>query len=100
MKVEEKIFVGVAVFLGAFATAIIVALLNAWAVTKMWAWFIVPIGMPEIGMANIYGLMLIANLMKTNRAIDNAEFAKLLISRIMNILLILGFGWMVHSYFM
>lgn len=38
------------------------ALYTAWVAHLLWRWFVVPLGAPEIGMAHVYGLMLLVRL--------------------------------------
>lgn len=37
---------------------------GAWAFSTLWSWFIVPIGVPAIGYAHAYGLMIVASFLK------------------------------------
>lgn len=45
--------------MGAFVTAIITGIIGAVVATKLWEWFVVPLGMPAIGVAHAYGLLLL-----------------------------------------
>jgi len=37
---------------------------GAWAFSTLWSWFIVPIGLPAIGYAHAYGLMIVTSFLK------------------------------------
>jgi hypothetical protein len=44
------------------ALTLLVSLFKAFVLARLWAYFIVPLGVPGIGQAQAYGLTLIANL--------------------------------------
>lgn len=39
--------------------------------TKLWAWFVVPLGLPEIGIANAYGICLLLVLFTVTKKPDS-----------------------------
>lgn len=43
----------------AFVAALLTGVVGAAVVTKLWEWFVVPLGMPAIGLAHAYGLVLL-----------------------------------------
>lgn len=42
----------------------VIIFVGAWAFQTLFAWFLVPLGLPAIGMAHAYGLMLVASFLK------------------------------------
>lgn len=51
--------------------------LNAWILAKLWAWFLVPLGVPAVGMAHGYGIWVLLGFLWTRpadlRAATDAE---------------------------
>lgn len=79
--------------------------LNAWALTSLWAWFIVPFGLPPIGMAWAMGLSTLASLLRGIRQepkTEGAEALKRLGMAYLNAALLplicLLVGWIAHSF--
>lgn len=75
-------------------------LAGAWALSTLWAWFIVPIGFPAIGWAHAYGIMMLLNLFKLKASdfdtkIDTGfeESIKRLLFFILTYTIAVGFGW-------
>ena len=48
--------------IGEFAVALVVAFWKAFVLTIIWGWFIVPLGVPAIGVLHAYGLLLFTSL--------------------------------------
>ena len=44
--------------------ALLFAVLQAWVITKLWAWFLVPLGLTPIGTVTVLGIMLIWRLVQ------------------------------------
>ena len=53
---------------GKVAALIVMTLISifigAWAFSTLFGWFLVPLGLPPVGMAHAYGLMLVASFLK------------------------------------
>ena len=56
----------------AIAAAIVGTFLNAFALTKMWGWFIVPLGVASIGMAHAWGLTMLISWL-TNHSYKTSD---------------------------
>jgi len=54
-------------------TAIVLYPLYGLAVMLVWRWFVVPLGLPEIGLAHALGLTVIAKLLTANLAINKLD---------------------------
>jgi hypothetical protein len=57
MTTENKTIIGIAV-IATIISAPIVIFYYAFALSYLWLWFLVPLGVPAIGMANALGIML------------------------------------------
>ena len=56
-KEEEKgLYITTAIV---FSLLPVIALLKAFVLTKLWLWFMVPFGLPVIGLAHAYGLTIL-----------------------------------------
>ena len=100
--VAEKVIAGITLATGAFigiiAIMVIESVLNAWALTKLWAWFIVPyFGFLPLCIPVAIGISFIVTFLtyKPNKD-DTGGITFLIFKPIMFVL----FGWVVHTYFM
>jgi hypothetical protein len=73
------------------------ALISGWAMMTLWGWFIVPLGVRAIGMAHGWGLAMMVGLY-THHTPDKREPFDIIVSGLITILLVLGFGWIAHSF--
>jgi len=55
-------WIGILVFI--VGCGIVNALVKLWCIVKLWTWFLVPIGLPLIPRANIYGALLIISILR------------------------------------
>jgi len=83
------------------------ALVYAYSLSWLWLWFVVPLGVPAIGMAHAYGLMVLKNLVWFKYAKDQekSDDLKAIFVKYINVaftapLVCLGFGYLVHTFFM
>ncbi len=56
-----------ALIFGTIALVVISALWRAWVLTVLWTWFIVPLGLPAIGIATAIGASLIVGMFMPNQ---------------------------------
>lgn len=49
---------------GAVAVVAVCAIWSGYVLSILWAWFLVPFGLPEIGVAHAIGIVLIARMLK------------------------------------
>ena len=47
----------------ALVLAPLAVLLKSWVLTIMWGWFVVPLGLPQIGMAHAWGIVMVAAML-------------------------------------
>lgn len=72
MDDAEKIVIGVLVVVGTVMAGVVgafaLALWSAYALTYLWAWFVVPLfALPALSVPQAYGLMLVTGLFKSHR---------------------------------
>lgn len=48
--------------------------LDGWVLSTLWEWFVVPLGLPSIGIPHAVGLLAIASLMLSRKASRKAEY--------------------------
>ncbi len=83
---------------------IVLVFLSAFTVSTLWGWFLVPLGLPVIGMAHAYGLGLLACYITgtTSLASTVAKQDKGAYEGIVTVLLVpclvLLFGYVAHSF--
>ena len=78
--------------------------LRAWAVSALWAWFVVPLGVPQIGMAHALGLVMLLQFTRSVRYSTKEQreaFAAEPFLRVTTDLglapAVVGIGWCVHE---
>jgi hypothetical protein len=79
-------------------------LLYSYTLTKLWHWFLVPVlGLPPIGMAQAYGIMLIVAMLAQPADIKDTEdeisLSKVAKHFYLRPLLTLLFGWVAAQFF-
>ena len=69
----EIIFVvfGVAIMTGIML--ITAYIINGFVLTKLWAWFIVPFGLPELGLAQAIGIAMVIGFLTNQHIPDNKD---------------------------
>ena len=76
-------------------------LVSGWAISTLWAWFVVPLGVVAIGFWHALGLSCLIVFFKLDlKKADPSKFSEVLF-RWMGLLAtevaIVGFGWVYHS---
>jgi hypothetical protein len=94
MKDSDKILAA----LGAIVIIPVSIALNGWAISVMWAWFIVPFGLPQIGIAHAAGISALAGLFKSSAPKNDDDFITVAGKAIFFPLFILFFGWIIHLF--
>jgi hypothetical protein len=102
------IFVCIAFVLLMVGMVLGLALIRAWALTKLWAWFVVPFfGVKPLTVAMAYGLMLIVTLFMQGIATQKADEKdgktgawSILIVSWLGPVITVGAGWVVKTYFL
>ena len=76
------------------------ALFTGFTVSVLWGWFIVPLGMAQIGFAHAYGISLLGSVLMSTRGLNiNGEGGwKTAVVGILINLLALLFGWVAVGF--
>ena len=81
----------------------IAALVGAWVafvLSKLYNWFVVPLGAPAANWWHIWGLFLMVNLLTLGRTAEESDAKKSLsrgIGRIIGAAFVLLIGWLIHG---
>ena len=83
----------------------VAVLLNAWVLTNLWVWFIVPFGIPAIGLAEAAGITLLVFFLakdlttsKKSKEATTKDIANSLIMLFVKPITVLGLGWVIQSF--
>ncbi len=76
---------------------------TGWVLSVLWGWFVVPLGLKQIGLAHAIGLSTVVGLMtgvleqQNSAELEKRPFwSRLLVSTFIR-LLVLGMGWVIHK---
>lgn len=70
----------------------------------LWGWFLVPLGLPPIGVAMAIGLGAIATFMfpssipRTEKGQELEQFVDTLVNWVLKLVLVLAIAWVAHKY--
>lgn len=102
---QEKLVSCLGLLAGAIGFTIIGAILNGWALSILWGWFIVPVfKFPQLTIIQAIGVAMVASLLtKTYSTQDKYKgledrVAELIGSAIVAPVLAVGFGWLVLQF--
>jgi hypothetical protein len=87
--------------IGMLLVLLLLILLRSMVLTKLWDWFIVPLGVLPIGLAHAYGLALTATMFTDRYAAkssDKETGVKVFAYGFAMPLLALGIGWICKSF--
>lgn len=73
---ENELFVGLGILVAGIVTIICSGIIRAYTITCLWAWFIVPFGVVQIGLAWAFGISIIAALLTKDLSGSVAEKLK------------------------
>lgn len=89
-------------FLGGCVLLAISTVLGAYAVSSLWLWFVVPLGIKAIGLVHAYGLSIIVHYMTMempdHKKLAKEPFASRVGFRILLTLTALGLGYVTHTF--
>ena len=77
------------------------SILQGFVISKLWFWFIAPLGIVNIGIAQAIGISLIVSLLTTHVDMARDPDMKgwpMLIGQVAGLLFIWGFGAIVHMF--
>lgn len=81
---------------GKLVSGIPISILRAWAISTLWGWFMVPLGLPPIGWAHAYGLLCTATLFQFYPAVkqdDDVDWSLRWSTHLAAPLVCVGIGW-------
>lgn len=87
-------------FVGDIVVILLMALLNGFVLKYLWGWFIVPLGVKQIGIAHAIGVSLIVGYLTRHiyKSEHEPEFWEQVIAGTVGALLILLIGYIIHSF--
>src|SRR5208337_3762677 len=93
-KVLEALGLGTLGCLGLLYVALLIVV-RGWCIAKLWLWFVVPLGIPAIGILGAIGLTATVTIAL---GLNTIERKGTVLSTLFSILLATGFGWIVHCF--
>ncbi len=80
-------------------------LFRGWILSILWGWFAVPMGLPALGVAHVWGLALLIGLAtyqsRINLASEELEFSEIVVSSLVEgtsvCTIVLGAGYIAHA---
>ena len=78
----------------------VAAIWYGFVIAKLWLWFLVPFGLPAVGIAHAAGLHALAAMLckvSGGKADSNPDWSKLFVRVIVNGAVPLFIGWIAHS---
>jgi len=92
----------IGVVVGAITAITLFAIYNAWVLSILWGWFIVPLGVKSLSIAHAYGVTLVAGLFLSTRGIkenkNQDDWVSSLITWLILPLVALFFGWVAVGF--
>ncbi len=87
-------------FVGSIVLLATLAIVRGWALSKLWVWFIVPLGAPQIGIAmaiGVSGTIALFHPQPTKKS-DDADWATSTMTSFCTVLVSVGFGWITKQF--
>lgn len=87
------------ILLGVIPLMFATALIRAWAFCKIWAWFLVPVGLPDVTYLTAIGVSLLVGLVApgSKKKGEGPGLGEAVAVGVVTPLLIVGMGWMFHA---
>ena len=74
-------------------------ILRGFVLSYLWTWFMVPLGITEIGVAWAIGIAaLVAMIVPTSSSSKEREIPEIIVEFLVSPFIVLLFGWIVHSF--
>lgn len=93
-----------AIIFGLVGLIVIDALIRGFVLSYLWLWFVVPLGVSEIGIAHAIGLATVVGMLTTNTSSssddskDTSGIIGTVIGHLLGPFLVLLIGYIVHSF--
>lgn len=92
----------IGLILGGIAALFLYCIYNAWVLTILWGWFIVPLGVKSLTIAHAYGFTLVTGLILSTRGIkenkDKGDWVSSIITWLILPAVALLFGWIAVGF--
>jgi hypothetical protein len=92
----------IGIVLGAITAIALFAIYNAWVLSILWGWFIVPLGVKSLSIAHAYGVTLVAGLFLSTRGIkenkNQDDWISSLVTWLILPLAALFLGWIAVGF--
>lgn len=94
------VLTAIALIIGVIGIITLAVIWRGFVLSVMWGWFLVPIGLPNIGLALAIGISATVAMMthQATQSTEKSDGGKALIALFVGPLLLLGIGWVVHQY--
>lgn len=100
MKDSDKIFGCLGMFLASILMMVIGTLMNGWALSILWKWFVIPIfGLPALSIIQAIGISMTVGLLISRSSADNSkkEWTEIVGGYIAYPVLAVGIGWIISG---
>lgn len=85
--------------LGFAAFTVVLTIARGFILQSLWGWFLVPLGLPPIGIANAIGVaMIVSYLTYSHLKKDSEDGASVFIQPFVNMVIVWGVAWVVHLF--
>ena len=92
----------VGLIIGCIVGLALFCIYNAWVLTILWGWFIVPLGVKSLSIPHAYGFTLVTGLILSNRGVkenkDKEDWTSSIIVWILLPAVALLFGWIAVGF--
>jgi hypothetical protein len=94
------VLIAAALIIGVIALVALAVIWRGFVLSVMWGWFLVPIGLPNIGLALAIGISATVAMMthQATQSSEKSDGGKAVAMLFVAPLLMLGVGWVVHQY--
>jgi hypothetical protein len=80
------------------AGVVVLSIARGFVLSYLWQWFVVPFGLPNIGVAHAIGISLIVSFLTYEGAkTDNKDVAEAISGPVIQLVVVFAFGWLVHA---
>lgn len=96
----KVVFQGIGILIAGFVTAAFLVIYKAMIAAYLWAWFVVPLGLPTISTAWMYGLILLIQLITYDPSATRkkGEWFETLFGAFFGWNIVWLIGYLVHDY--
>lgn len=94
-KPEEKPGEQTLILIGGLALIVVLLAVNGFVLSWLWQWFVVPLGVGQISIAQAFGLsLLVSYAVPTYQSKESTKFSEVVVKAMGKQSFALGFGWL------